>query len=558
MKELLNLYREHQKALLLLFGIWGTYFLCLLTRIMQVKPDGIYVGYDHVWSDWPLHIGMASIFAYKDPQYWFAYHPMYAGGKFTYSFLTNFISGMLMRAGVPVNFAFIIPSIAYALLLLLGLYSLFYLLLQSQKQSLVAISTFLLSSGLGFIKFIRDFIHHPSLDLWLYPPQNYSRLDTYNWVSGNVVVAFLVPQRAFLLGFTIAVWALTGLVYVLLERDDCRKRNLAILTISGILVGILPIAHIHSFLAMLVITVPLCCIASLVRRQWLDLAYYAIPASVISITLYLMFIAGGIENPEFIKWYPGWTSHGGFLGWIGMWIKLWGLTLPMAIVGLVLLRKKSLLIQTFFLGFFLLFAISNLILFQPISWDNSKLFIWSYLGFSGLVTVTLAWLWQRTGKTMSRYDVILLAIALNFTGFLELVRVQNIARNQLQLMGNDDIKLGLEIREKTDPLAIFLTEATTNHFAMVWGARPILMGFTAWVNNFGFLYQQREKDVRTMYGGGAEAERLLAHYKISYVVIGPGEISSWNAHEEYYSSHYPIAFKNSTYRIYDVRSRWSK
>jgi hypothetical protein len=448
------------------------------------------------------------------------------------------------------------PSIIYALLLLLGMYTLFYLLFQSKKQALIAISTFLLSSGLGFIHFIKDFISHPSIALILYPPKTYSRFDSYTWVSGNAIAGFLVPQRAFLLGFTISVWALAGLVYVLLERGN-RKHDKIILTISGVLVGVLPIAHIHSFIAIFVITLPLCYVASLLRREWLDLAYYVVPASVISIALYLLFIAGGIENPDFIKWYPGWTAKGGFWGWIVMWLKLWGLTLPLAILGFVLLRNRSLVIQTFFVGFFILFAVSNLLLFQPITWDNSKLFTWAYFGFSGLTTVSVAWFWRKAGKIISRFDVILLAMLMTFTGFLEVIRLQNIDRNQLQLTGQDDINLGLEIRKKTDPLAVFLTEPTSNSLVMTWGARSILMGFTAWVGNFGFLYQQREKDLRVMYEGGVQAEQLLAQYKISYVVIGPGELQSLKANEVYYRQTYPVAFQNRTYRVYDVRSLWN-
>jgi hypothetical protein len=306
-----------------------------------------------------------------------------------------------------------------------------------------------------------------------------------------------------------------------------------------------------------VITLPLCYVASLLRREWLDLAYYIVPASVISIALYLLFISGGIENPDFIRWYPGWNSKGGILGWVAMWFKLWGLTLPMAILGFVLLRKTSLIIQTFFAGFFVLFALSNLILFQPITWDNSKLFIWAYFGFSGLATVSLSWFWRKAGKTISRFDVVFLAVLMTFTGFLEVIRLQNIDRNQLQLTGQDDINLGLEIRKKTDPLAVFLTEPTNNSFVMVWGARSILMGFTAWVGNFGFLYQQREKDMKVMYKGGVQAKQLLGQYKISYVVVGSGELQNLNANEAYYRQTYPVAFQNRTYRIYDVRSIWN-
>ena len=73
------------------------FFKTLFPNILQFRSDGIYAGHVNVWSDWSLHIGMARIFATKDPSEWFAYHPMYADGKFTYGFLTNLISGLMMR-----------------------------------------------------------------------------------------------------------------------------------------------------------------------------------------------------------------------------------------------------------------------------------------------------------------------------------------------------------------------------------------------------------------------------------------------------------------------------
>lgn len=201
MKALLAAYQEHKRALLFLFATWGVYFFILFGRIIKFKPDGLYAGHVNVWSDWSLHIAMAEIFAYKDPQYWFAYHPMYAGGKATYPFLANFISGMLMRAGFSLYFAFIVPSIICALLLILGMYVVFYLVLRSKKQAVFAISSFFLSSGLGVIKFLRAFSHNPQLDVLLHPNGDtfgeYSRLNEYQWAVVMSSSAYLCRSEHF-------------------------------------------------------------------------------------------------------------------------------------------------------------------------------------------------------------------------------------------------------------------------------------------------------------------------------------------------------------------------
>jgi uncharacterized membrane protein len=79
------------------------------------------------------------------------------------------------------------------------------------------------------------------------------------------------------------------------------------------------------------------------------------------------------------------------------------------------------------------------------------------------------------------------------------------------------------------------------------------MGYPGWVFTYGFLYQQREKDIAVMFKGGAEAEKLLKQYKISYVAIGPSELKNLQANESYYAQNYPVAIQNQNYRIYDVR-----
>jgi len=57
--------KDHRKPLVLLALTWGVYFIALFSRILEMKPDGIYGGHVNVWSDWSLHIGMVNIFAYK-------------------------------------------------------------------------------------------------------------------------------------------------------------------------------------------------------------------------------------------------------------------------------------------------------------------------------------------------------------------------------------------------------------------------------------------------------------------------------------------------------------
>jgi len=555
-KHMLNMFRntirKHKVAILILYVVFGIYFLFLFGRMLYVKPDGLYAGNMNVWSDWSLHIGMAKLFAEKSPNDWFAYHPMYAHGKFTYGFLTNFISGMLMRMGVSLINAFVIPSFVYIMLFIFALYALYFLLMRSKKIALFAIFIFMLSGGPGFYLFLKDFASSPSWEKLLYPT-TYSDYHEYQWFEGNFIEGLLVPQRAFLLGSTISLWIMVGVFSVFLHGSVLKKMQKRwILFFCGMSAGLLPITHMHSFMVLVFVSAFL---AFSLLKEWKLLLYYGIPAGIISTILYFTFVFGGIENPSFMQIDWGWSASS-FVEWVFMWAKIWGVFLPLALWGLCVkwkdLRKEA---RAVFLSFFSLFVVANIILFQPIHWDNSKIFTWSYLGLSPLVASLFLWLWkQRYAKVIT----ILLFLSVVGSGFLELYRMQRIDRNSYRMISNDEMVLAEEVKKNTDPRAIFLTEPTHNHWVMMWAQRPILMGYTAWVWNFGFLYNQTEQDLQKMFQGTADALTLLEQYGIHYVVIGPGELYGLNANESFYISRFPVAFQNENYRVYDVREVFEK
>jgi hypothetical protein len=554
--------RYHRFSVVFLLCTLCAYFIYIFSQMLQPRADGLWAGHVHVWGDWSLHLAMGNIFAQKDPSEWFAYHPYYAGGKFTYGFLTNMISGLLMRAGWSLPAAFLIPSMIYSVLLVFGMYLAFYRLLKTRSAALTAVFLFFCSSGLGFLRFLPDLYKRPTLEHLLWPTIDYSRIETpYQWLAGNWVNGMLVPQRAYLLGMTISVWVLAGIFTVYFSPNVEKQKPLTkgqkiLLVVCGLFAGILPITHMHSLIVLVIVGALL---GLILIKQWQKLLWYAVPAGILSTILYMIFVKGGIQNPEFMEILIGWTAPLGsspfehFLNWIKMWWEIWGPVLPVSIVGMWIAMKKLPLPNSVVLASgFVIFALGNLIRFQPIHWDNSKLFMWAYFFFAGLMTLVLQKFWRRTvgHKTFA----ILLAITLTLTGCIELYRLLRFDQ-QAYIMGpNEDIEVGKLINQYTDPKAIFLVDPSHNHPAMVWGSRPILLGYTAWAWNFGFLYREREADIAAMYDGGPRTEDLLKKYKISYVGFGPTEMANHPGKEGYFSQRFPLYLKSNSFRFYDVRS----
>src|SRR5690606_8392043 len=90
-----------------------------------------------------------------------------------------------------------------------------------------------------------------------------------------------------------------------------------------------------------------------------------------------------------------------------------------------------------------------------------------------------------------------LLFLLTASGLLELMYVQKI--RPLSILDRTEVGLAERIRAETDPLARFATAPVHNHPVMVLGARPILVGYPGWVNNFGFEFEPALEDLKRLY-----------------------------------------------------------
>ena len=261
----------------------------VLPRLVWIDKDGLWVGHEHLWSDWPLHIAMLRRFSDCPPDQWLAQHPMVGGLPLRYPFFAAFVSGMLVRCGLSVPQALILPMYVGFALLLLGMYLLWRLWLGGRWLALVPIFLFFLSAGPdGFDWLIQIRVH--GIDALALPPREYGRIDAYQWYAGNFLVGMLLTQRAFLPGMTLAVWVLATLELALGrggDVSDTARRKLLIA--SGIGAGLLPVVHVHSLLAALAFggfTV-----LGAGRERWKEAVLWAgLPALALSATLYLLFL----------------------------------------------------------------------------------------------------------------------------------------------------------------------------------------------------------------------------------------------------------------------------
>jgi uncharacterized membrane protein len=104
------------------------------------------------------------------------------------------------------------------------------------------------------------------------------------------------------------------------------------------------------------------------------------------------------------------------------------------------------------------------------------------------------------------------------------------------------------ILEHTGPHAVLINAPTWNSAVYLTG-RLSLLGYPGWVNSRGLNYVQRSADIQTIYSGGAQANSLLKHYHVDYVLIGPAELASLPVNEQFWATQQQVAATGG-YRLY--------
>lgn len=520
---------ERERLGLIFLIPWWLLLVAWSSNRIFWKDGGLWASHTNVWGDWALHIAMARNFALNPPSVWFSENMFYAGYAQAYPFLANLLPGLLMRASIDVVVAFTVCTVVTSSLAVIGIYGLLRRCTLSPVQSGLGLSLFLMTGGPGILKFLSDFLVSREWGIWWYPPLNYTILTHYEWWEGNFVVGMWFPQRAFLLGLALSLWSLIIWFGALNPHSTglSRRRRLILACLAGLLAGLLPITHAHSFIVAAVVGVAA---AWWFRQQWPVVLSYGLSATLLGGLLYTTFIAGKVENPHFMQLRLGWTASS-LSDWLMMWWLLWGLFTPLALWGSwQVFRRNSAGLKTSTTAGWIIFAAVNLMMFQPTAWDNSKLIMWSYLLLIPATITALTWL-SRWQGWLGSWLVLGALLLLSGTGGLQLWRYSHTQEGPYELLSASEKQLAEYIHHATTPTSRFLTATQHNHPVSLWAARPLLMSYPAWVSNFGFLSVQRERDIRTMFEDGEAAVPLLRKYQVEYIYIGPVERREYAVNE---------------------------
>src|SRR2546428_360776 len=293
-------------AVVVVCGVWTIHFL---HQAYVYTRAGLYSGYINIWGDWAAHLSFTGSFAYGHnfpPEY-----PIDTGHRMGYPFMIDFLAADLVPLGLSLTQSITATSAMLGLAFPMVLYLAALRFTAGRAASTMAVFVFLLSGGLGFVYLISD-LQHGGLAVLAHLPREYTLNRDVNLQWLNPVLAYLVPQRSTLFGFSLVLILLVVIWIAIRQESGWRP-----FVFAGVVAGLMPVFHVHAYGTVVALSA-FWAVFNL-RREWLG---FFIPALVIGVPVVLWMLP------------PDNTSVCGDLAGL---LRLGSLTAVVAVVMMVLL-----------------------------------------------------------------------------------------------------------------------------------------------------------------------------------------------------------------------------
>jgi hypothetical protein len=559
----------------LYYAFFFILFWLFFDRAMLDLPDGIFTGGSQNLGDLPYHLG--AIFGFTDGNNFPPQNPSWAGARFSYPFIADFLTACFVKLGADVRGAMFVQNVTWAFSLLVILERFVVRLTANKLAGRLAPALLFFSGGLGFLWFFNGFWESGKgiYDFIWHLPRDYSIGEQFRW--GNSLVVLFITQRSLLLGMPLTIVVLGYLWKVFqsekVEKGKSEKVRTAVsersfVTFSlfhfsplllGLIAGTLPLIHLHSLAVLFVVTAFL-----FVMRpaRWLEWISFGAGVALVAVPELIWSMSGTAnEAAKFFEWHFGWDKRDDNFLWF--WIKNTGIVIPMIIAGVWVYMNQSAPVEDpkikdqrpktndlllFYLPFIFLFIVSNVAKLAPWEWDNIKILVYWFVGSIPFMALALAWAWQR--GSYWRLAAGICFTLLIFAGALDVWRTAS-GQIKNRVFDAEAVSVAEQIKKMTPAGAVFLNAPTYNS-AVVLSGRLSVMRYSGHLMSHGIDYVPREDDVRRIYEGGGVAEILLRKYNIDYVLVSPEERGALRANEEFFRK-YPVIAESGQYRVYKVK-----
>jgi hypothetical protein len=475
---------------------------------------------DGFCSDAGFHMAIETSFLYKNnfpPKY-----PLYLNTNLAYPFLNDFFSAALAKGGLPLVTSIVIPNILLVFSFITLTFFFIYEITKNKFLTSLALFIFFLC-GIGFINILTVLsggtFDNVKLELKTIDFNSVNNVVSYGYFNfTEILTNIFIPQRSYLIGFSLAITILSFFYKNFLKEN---KRELFF---CGIVTGLIPFFHAHSFIVI-------CFTAAfiLLYKRKIEWFYFFVPVALLSLpqVFWIMkapkvnYFFGFVYNDSF--WKSDELIRMIFNHFI-FWVRTIGFPFVLGIIGLFFVDKK---LRDFFIPFLILFLVVNVVRFQSSFGDNNKITLYFLL----FMSIFSSYFLERIYK-IKYFGIILVLVILFLTAFhfifyfnQNILKVQfqqydgNVYTNDYPILFNKvDLDVAKWIVDNTHPDSVFLTKDDSNILTSLTG-RTVVKGVYAW--NLGILINDPESDIRNIYSTGNCL--LIKKYGIDYILIGRHE-----------------------------------
>jgi hypothetical protein len=539
-------------AIFLVCGAWTVHFL---HQAYILKPEGLWAGYINIWGDWAAHLTFAGSFAYGHnfpPQY-----PIDPGNNLGYPFMVDFLAANLVPLGTSLPSALVLTSGLLGLAFPAVLYLCAARFAGGRAAAAIAVFVFLLSGGLGFVYLLFD-IAHSGVGVLAHLPREYTLDRDLNFQWLNPVLAYLVPQRSTLFGFSLALIVLALVWLAVRERAGWTA-----FLFPGVVAGLMPAFHVHAYGTVVALAAFWAVFNR--RKEWLA---YFIPALALAIPVLVWMwppvnnnaCAGGSAIHGYcleLGWlsYTDWQRDGFIyfpVDFVWFWIKNLSLFIPLLIAAHFMQRLFPVRFAKWFAPMWLWFLVPNVVVLQPWDWDNTKFFIfWALLGSIVVGGLIAAIIRRGPGGVVVASALLIL---LGLSGALDLARASDASVSSYEFTDTKGLQVADWVRHNTRYDAVFAVADEHNSPIPTLGGRRVMSGYPGWLWTYGLHdFVQKQADEAAILRGDQNTADLVDRYGVSYVLIGPQELApSRAASQSYWQQHGTLVYSNGEYSVYRV------
>ncbi|MCI6376559.1 MAG: hypothetical protein MR842_02195 [Clostridiales bacterium] len=546
------------------------------THSIRLAADGGYHVGQSTYGDLSLHLAICtSIVNAPFP----LHNSLMLGATMAYPYLSDSFASTLYMLGLPLNTAMALTGTLMMALVFTGYGLLCMQLCRRRGAAALAFFLLFLNGGMGFLYTLDATVEGYSVtSMWdnlrnvmngyYQTPTNQPDPHNLRWV--NIICDMLIPQRGILGGWAMLMPALNLLMPPLCRRERHGVRELALL---GLFAGGLPLIHTHSYLALVLFCAGACLYAVCTAprggrfqafRPWL---FYGAVAAALSLPQLIAFtFVQAADSDHFLSLWFNWSNNRGNRGLVDtyLWFYLKNVGVPYVLILLALCRRKPKgapcvpddvrqhrLIAA---GAFLIYAVAELVKFQPNEYDNNKLlYVWFLLCLPMAADYAVEAFGRLRGLPGRRALAAMFLVCCFASSALTVARE---CVSDYQAYSANDLETAAYVRESTPEHCVFVTGNQHLNPVSSLAGRTILCSSDSYLYYHGFNTAARRAEIAAFYEEPAQNLDLLRRYQVQYVYVSPWERASsqYALNEAALEALFPLAFETADgqNRIFEV------